>query len=135
MDSEAIFVIGALAIVAGAVLYLPFFVWFRRRRANVSGGLGRSIHVTRTGLWFYGAMALFLFVGFAVGHFLPDSWFGAQVRTVFGALGYTTAVCIAAAVVERMLVRQGLVFAYRASNAAPEEGSRKTLAERDEHGV
>lgn len=101
--------IAALAATAGALIYLPFF-WlrwrsFKRKHAGVT-----AYRITGAGLLFCGAMVVVLFAGLAIGTLYPQSWFGAQVRTLFGGLGYTTFVVILASIVERVLVSRGGMF-------------------------
>ena len=113
MNWHAVLVVGALAACAGLLLYLPFFVWFRWRNAKQKQRVGGSIRVTRLGLCLYAAMLMVLFSGLAVGQVAPQSWFGAQVRTLFGGLGFASVVCAAACAIERFLIKRGFVFTYR----------------------
>ena len=112
MSLHATLLIGALAIGAGLLLYLPFFVWFRWRSAK-----GRrsptTIHVTRLGVCWYLFCVAIMFSGFAVGFVAPQSRLGAQVRTVFGALGFAYSVAIVISFLERLLVKRGLVSSYQ----------------------
>ncbi|PPJ42730.1 MULTISPECIES: hypothetical protein [unclassified Pseudoxanthomonas] len=112
MSLHAALLIGALAIGAGLLLYLPFFVWFRWRGAKGRGS-PTTIHVTRLGVCWYLFCVAIMFAGFAVGFVAPQSWLGAQVRTVFGALGFAYFVAIVMSFLERLLVKHGLVFSYQ----------------------
>jgi hypothetical protein len=108
MEWDAALLIFALAAAAGALLYLPFFVWFRWRGSKRTKGGATTRRLTRAGLWLYGIEIVVLFAGFAVGTLYPQSWLGAQLRTLFGGLGYAAAVVIAVGLVERALVRRGV---------------------------
>lgn len=112
MNWHAALLIGALAIGMGVVLYLPFFIWFRWRGAKGKRS-PKTIHVTGLGVCWYGLCIFILFCGFAVASIAPQSWLGAQLRTVFGALGFAYSVMIAMSFVEPFLVKRGFVFAYR----------------------
>jgi hypothetical protein len=113
MNWHAILVICGLAVIVGVLLYLPFFIWFRWRRSEPGHGAFTSVRVTGVGLCLYGVVVLVLFAGFAAGQIAPQSWFGSQLRTLFGGIGYMTTVLMASSVVERVLVKRGLVFSYR----------------------
>ena len=69
--------------------------------------------MTGLGVCWYGLCIFILFCGFAVASIAPQSWLGAQLRTVFGALGFAYSVMIAMSFVEPFLVKRGFVFAYR----------------------
>lgn len=113
MNWHAILLIFGLAIVVGALLYMPFFIWLRWRRSKPRHGGATSSRVTGVGLCLYGAMALVLIGGLAFGQIAPQSWFGSQVRTLFGGIGYTTTVWVVASLVERTLFKRGFVLSYR----------------------
>ncbi len=115
MNWKVICIIGGMAIIAGVVIYLPFFFWFRWRGSKPTPGAGLAWRVTRVGLCFYGAMTVVLFWGLVVGQFSPQSWFGSQLQTLFGTIGYLTVFSVVASVIERTLVSQGFVFSYRLS--------------------
>jgi hypothetical protein len=110
MNWHAILIISALAVGTGLLLYLPFFIWFRWRNANASVG---SVQVTRLGFFWYAIVVVVIFCGLSVGHIAPQSWLGVQVRTFFGGLGFASAVCIVAALLERVFIKYGFVFLYR----------------------
>jgi ATP-dependent Clp protease adapter protein ClpS len=55
----------ALFAVIGAVLYLPFFLWFRRRPPRASGAYSTPIHYTPAGWLFVVAQLATLFAGLA----------------------------------------------------------------------
>lgn len=110
MDAFAALLILALAALAGMLLYLPFFLLFRSQGSGTDAGETSSLHVTGAGLAFYGAMLLVLFAGLAAGTLRPASWFGAQVGTLFGGLGYSATVTVLGSLVERALVRRGARF-------------------------
>lgn len=113
MNWHAVFVILAMAVAAGSVIYLPFFIWFRWKARRSIGTTARSVSITKTGALFYFGMVLVLFGGFANGVFQPNSWFGSQVRTVFGGIGYAAVVCAIAGLFERGLLKLGVVLVRR----------------------
>ena len=121
MELKAAALILLLAVVVGGLLYLPFLLWFRFRRTRARQGTFGSLHVTGVGMLFYSGMLLVIFAGLSTGVFLPASWLGVQVRTLFGALGYGTTIVIGASLLEWVLVRRGARFWYRTapSNATP----------------
>ena len=55
-------------------------------------------------------MLAVLFGGWGVGQLAPQSWFGAQVRTLFGGFGYFCLVLIASSVIEWGFRRLGIPF-------------------------
>lgn len=112
MNWQAAAVIGTLAIVAATLLYLPFFIWFRWRGSKPKLGKATT-HVTGAGLCLYGITVVALLTGLAVGTLLPNSWFGAQVQTLFGGFGFFSAVSMVASALERILVKRGFVFVVR----------------------
>jgi hypothetical protein len=59
----------------------------------------------------------------AVGQLAPQSWLGSQVRTLFGGLGYMTAVCILSSLVERVFIKRGFVFLCRTASVPNHENT------------
>jgi hypothetical protein len=110
MDWRAILVICALAAVAGVVLYLPFFIWFRLRARKSKNAVANSVRFTIAGWCFIGLMLATQFGGLAMGQFAPTSWLGAQVGTLFGGIGYFFVVWMAAMAIEGCFRRLGIPF-------------------------
>ena len=127
MNLPAAFLILAMAIVAGLVLYLPFFIWFRWRShsSRRRGAEVRTFRVTRFGVCLYGMTLIAMFAGLGTGQMAPESWLGAQVRTFFGAFGFASAVCLAASAIERFFLKRGIVFAYSATSPVRQEQATK----------
>jgi hypothetical protein len=121
MNWYPIFVICGLMILIGLVLYLPFFIWFRWQGSRPQTNSITTLGVTGAGLCFFSVTLIILFAGLAVGQLAPQSWFGSQVRTLFGGLGYMTAVCLLASVVERVFIKRGFVFLYRTASLPQQE--------------
>ena len=120
MDWDAALLFGALAAGAGALLYLPFFIWFRWRGVKRKQSGPAADRITVVGLCFYGAMVVVLFAGFAIGTLDPQSWLGAQVRTLFGGFGYGVLIVIVGNVLERLLVRRGVrLWVVHSSEPSP----------------
>lgn len=55
-------------------------------------------------------MLAVLFGGWGVGQVAPQSWFGAQVGTLFGGFGYFCLVWIVSSVIEWGFRRMGIPF-------------------------
>jgi hypothetical protein len=114
MNFEALAIIGGLALIAGAVLYLPFYIWkkWRGRKALPSRG-PLAITINRNGITFYGAMVVVLFVGFAQEHFAPQTAFGLFMSTWSGRLIYLVCVLVVTVVLEVIFAIAGIKFAER----------------------
>lgn len=69
----------ALFAVIGAVLYLPFFIWFRRRPPRAAGAYSTPIHYTPAGWMFLAAQLATLFAGLA----FHDRWSNGAVASLF----------------------------------------------------
>ncbi|WP_431113130.1 hypothetical protein [Variovorax paradoxus] len=110
MDWRAILVICALTAMAGGVLYLPFFIWFRVRGRKSKNAGANSVRYTTAGWCLIGFMLTVLFGGLAVGQFAPASWFGAQVGTLLGGIGYFFVVWMASTAIEWCFRRLGISF-------------------------
>lgn len=110
MDWRAVFVVCALAAVAGMVLYLPFFIWFRVRARRSKSAGSNAVRYTAIGWCFLVLMLIALFGGFAVGQIAPTSWFGAQVRTLLGGIGFFYLICITFNAIEWCFRRLGIPF-------------------------
>jgi uncharacterized membrane protein len=100
MEWKAVFFIGGLAAVAGTLLYLPFFIWFRTRARKSKDVVAGSFRYTTAGWIFMTLTLTALFGGFAWGKLDPTSWFGTQVTTLFGGLGYFFLVWLAFSAIE-----------------------------------
>ena len=66
------------------------------------------VHVTSSGLCFYGLLVLALLAGDLTAVLSPASWFGAQIGTFFGCLGYMATVVLVAVAAEIGLARAGV---------------------------
>ena len=114
MNFEALAVIGTLTLIAGGLLYLPFYLWkkWRGKKALPSKG-PLSANITRRGITFYGAMVAVLLVGFAQQYLAPQTAFGAFVSTRSGRLIYLVCVGVVGVVLEKLFVKSGVRFAKR----------------------
>jgi hypothetical protein len=114
MNFEALAIIGGLTLIAGSVLYLPFFLWmkWRGKKALPSGG-PLAVTINRRGITFYGAMVVVLFVGFAQEYFAPQTAFGSFVSTWSGRLIFAVCVVVVVVALEVMLSIAGIKFAER----------------------
>lgn len=66
----------AFFAVVGCVLYLPFFLWFRRRRPTGGGALSAKVNYTPLGWVFLFAQLAMLFAGLFVSQQDPEGDFG-----------------------------------------------------------
>jgi len=80
MNIKGILVIGVMALVAGLILYLPFYLWFRFREKSHPP----KTKITRTGITFYGVMISVVLSCFAQAALNPDTAFGQFVSTSDG---------------------------------------------------
>jgi hypothetical protein len=94
------------AVVLGSISLLNG----RKLLAAGQPGVGRkaAVHVTASGLFFYGLMVLALLAGDVTAVLFPDSWLGAQIGTFFGCLGFMATVVLVAVVAEVGLARAGV---------------------------
>lgn len=114
MNFEELLIFGALTIIAGGVLYLPFYIWKRwqGKKALPSGG-PLSARITRRGITFYGVMVVFLFVGFAQEHLAPKTGFGVFLSTWSGRIIYMVCVLTLFTVLEMAFAMVGVKFSER----------------------
>lgn len=85
----------AIAVALVIAIFLPLRWLVAKTRAGAWFGRDawRGV-VTRTGVVLYAALVLALLFGFAQVHLAPTSWFGTQMATWWGRLGWL-AVCVA----------------------------------------
>jgi hypothetical protein len=76
--------IGGLGL-AGGVLYLPFLLWFRRRRRRTRA-ITVETRITRAGVLFAALPVGVLFGGFAAGAVAPQSLLGSLTEGIGGVL-------------------------------------------------
>ncbi len=103
MSGAAIAVLGTLAVIVGAALYLPFFLSFRRQRAlrgGPRGLLGRR--VTAPGLAFTIALVRAMLAGVAMASSRPERW--------LAVFAYESVVLALASFAERGRERRGVVL-------------------------
>ena len=103
-----------MAAAAGAVLYLPFFIWFRVRARKSKSSGAHSVRYTAVAWCLMGVMLTVLFCGLAMGKLAPTSWLGAQVGTLFGGIGYFFVVSITFALMELGFPKLGVPFVRQA---------------------
>ncbi|QSA96443.1 hypothetical protein [Methylococcus sp. EFPC2] len=84
MNISALLIIGTMALLAGAILYLPFFIGFR----IIHKKMPPKITITRAGLTVYGAGVVVLFTCYAQSVLAPDTIFGDFVSTRDGRLAF-----------------------------------------------
>lgn len=111
MNVEAIAIIGGVALVVGAVLYLPFFVWFRfrRRRGRPLASKRLDVPLTKGRIILSMLMIAVIVTGYSRGVLAPHTWFGSHMQTGFGQLvwGISVACFFYAAQVIWMLSKRG----------------------------
>jgi ATP-dependent Clp protease adapter protein ClpS len=98
-------VVGALFAV-GFVLYLPFLLWFRRRR-RLGKAVGGEVHFSAAGWVFIAAMLAAMAAAPLAGVFAPDSWFAMHTRGDLGFFRWTICVFVFTNVLESALMRTG----------------------------
>lgn len=81
MDVPALVVIALLAVLAGIVLYLPFYLGAKRKLRPSRRESWITIRITKAGALFYGLMVVILFAGFALGHLAPDTTLGHYMKS------------------------------------------------------
>ena len=114
MNLEALAVIGTLAVVAGVILYLPFFLWKKWRGEKALPQTGPlADRITATGITFYGAMVVVLFAGFAQEHLAPQTAFGSFMSDWYGRLVYGGCVLLVFIVLEIGFRLAGVKFSTR----------------------
>src|SRR5690242_5137289 len=109
---EGALVIFALALAAGLLLYLPFFLWFRFGRRDERNNVRPETRLTRVG-WLSTVVQLALiFGGIAIAHLAPSSALGSmlQGRALWIFFGV---VLIGSIVTDRLLGFIGLPTAQR----------------------
>ncbi len=112
VEAEAIIVVGGLALLAGALLYLPFYIWIKRRKmregASPQGRL--AVRITKAGIIFYGAMTVALLVGYAQGSLHPETPIGKFMKHPLGSMLYSICVMVATVTLGAFLTKRGYVF-------------------------
>ncbi len=109
MNFEALAVIGGFALILGAVLYFPFFLWKKWSEKQAWPSRGRlASRITRQGITLYGAMVAMLFVGYAQEHLAPQTEFGSFMSTWWGRLTYAAILIALMVVVEVALTFAGV---------------------------
>lgn len=113
----AFLVLIACAVTAGFVLYLPFLLWFRRKRRR--GELvGDERQYTRSG-FLLGFIALLVFVaGLALPGLAPEFWLAAMIQGEHGGLRWGLLVILMMSVAEMVLLRARIPL-WRKATAAP----------------
>jgi hypothetical protein len=112
----------AFCAALGFVLYLPFLLWFRRRRKR-----DRAITVERQftpfGLLFHGCQLSVLFGGIAVGQLAPKSWLGSLIAGNVGEAIWVIVVWIAFIALALLLHRWGYVTSRQVVRLPVVEGT------------
>lgn len=100
----ALLIVVAACLVFGLLLYLPFALWFRRRRRR-GKSMGPEVRYTRAGYLFAFAMPAVIAGGFLFRERAPDSWFADWIRGNVGAVRWGIGVFFAFQLAEMILRR------------------------------
>jgi ATP-dependent Clp protease adapter protein ClpS len=124
----AILILVTGSVVLGLLLYLPFALWFRRRRQR-GESVGPEIRYTRTGYVFAFAMLAAFAGGLGARALAPDSWFANLIRGDVGAIRWGIGVFFTFQLVE-MILRRAEVKLLKAppQHANPPDGALGAIA-------
>lgn len=100
------------ASLAGVLLYLPFYLWAKRKLRPPRRERWFTVRITKAGALFYGLMVASLFGGFSFGHLAPDTTVGHYMKSGVGRLSFGVVLIIAWTIAEAILRRRGFEF-YR----------------------
>ena len=103
-------ILGFLAFFAviGAVLYLPFFLWFRYRKPT-RGRYAEKVRFTRTGYLMLAVQLTAMFGGIVVADQYPDSAIATLVHGNAGSLKWWVFITIVFTAINLLIKRAGLV--------------------------
>lgn len=121
----SILFLACLAI--GFLLYLPFMLWFRRRRAR-GKSMGAEVRYTRTGVVLTLAMLAALLGGLAARDLVPDSWLARQIPGEGGVVRWAIFVVVAFGVLERVLRLANIVLQHEPPRDTPVAGEENVSA-------
>lgn len=105
----AILILVAVCLIVGFLIYLPFLLWFRRRRHR-GQSVGVQVHYTRSGYLMSFATAAAFFGGLAVSDMAPQSWFASLIQGEHGVVRWGISVVVVSGLVEMVLRRAGVVM-------------------------
>ena len=113
MNWEAFFIIGGLALILGAILYIPGRWWARRKLAESSPESNARLHITPIGYIYFTVLIGGMLFAFSQQYFAPDSEIGKLVSSSFGRFVLLGGVAAIGFVVERILQRAGMNVTVR----------------------
>lgn len=96
-------------LVVGFLLYLPFGLWFRRRRRRGTS-VGTEVRYTRSGYLLGTALIAAFFGGLVVRETAPESWFASRIQGDGGMLRWGVCVLVVSSIAEMMLRRADVVL-------------------------
>lgn len=100
----ALLILVVTCLIFGLLLYLPFALWFRRRRRR-GKSMGPEVRYTRAGYLFAFAMPAVIVGGLLFRVWAPDTWFADWIRGDIGALRWGIGVFFAFQLAEMILRR------------------------------
>lgn len=107
-----------VCLIVGALLYLPFFLWFRYRKPP-PGRFSEPLRFTRTGYLMLVAQLGLMFGGLAIGTLYPDSTLGSLMHGDSGLLKWWVCIAIVLGAIGLLVKRAGLVLERPPADDAP----------------
>ncbi|MGN6526592.1 MAG: ATP-dependent Clp protease adaptor ClpS [Burkholderiaceae bacterium] len=118
----AILILAGGCLLVGFVLYLPFLLWFRRRR-RLGKTIRGDVRYTRSGLLHTFAMLITFFGGLGMRTAAPQSWFASWIPGDLGAIRWGIGVVLVFSVLEMALRRADVTFTEPAVNPPTADAS------------
>ncbi|MCD2344090.1 ATP-dependent Clp protease adaptor ClpS [Ideonella azotifigens] len=109
MKISVILVLIGLCLLAGGVLYLPFFLWFRYRRRD-GREVAAQLRFTHLGYGLIALQVVLQFAGLAAGILAPESRLGSQTQGFAGFLRWSVCIIVIFCIVNALLQRFGVAL-------------------------
>lgn len=114
-------------LAVGFLLYLPFLLWFRRRRAR-GKSMGAEIRYTRSGVLLTFATFTAFLGGLAARELVPESWFASQISGGSGVVRWGICVFVVFGVLERVLRLANIALQHEPPMDTPVAGEENVSA-------
>ncbi len=125
--------LAGVCLVVGCLLYLPFFLWFRRRKPTGGGALSAKVNYTPLGWVFLWVQVATMFAGVVVSQHDRESIFGAFLRGDAGLAKWWICTTVLFSVAGRLMRGAGIALERPASAEASPAGSDKPPPARGHH--